>query len=477
MVINMSMKICLSNIIEIIDPTKEILDFVKTNYTYKNPTYDKKRRMGFYLGKTSKTIKLYELYKNHIYLPCGVFDDIWQIHPYKEDYKDYSVCKKINIKSNIVLRDYQKPVPQAVKKYCNGLIIMPCGTGKSCTLLQTACELKQKTLWLCTTKDLLVQAESYIKNFTNGKTSRITEGKCDYSGDFVFATIQTLVKVIERDEIPQDTFGCVIGDEVQHCMVSDESVIQFKTCMEYFSARYKLGCTATLKTSNDLWKCIPKLIGNVIYELKKNDTKDKLIGYYEGKPVVEVPSNMFQVPARITFVKTNYSVMDKDVYDRTGRIMFTKLITDISQEEERNQQILSILHGLDKPTIVISERVDQLHYLSEKTPNSVYIDGKTKKAIREQSIADFKDNKYNVLFASYSLVAEGLDIPQLEYLIMATPVKDERLVIQSIGRCQRPSEGKTLAKVYDLVDNVGMLDRFTAKRRSVYKKEGWEIVK
>ena len=94
-----------------------------------------------------------------------------------------------------------------------------------------------------------------------------------------------------------------------------------------------------------------------------------------------------------------------------------------------------------------------------------------------KTINDFKDNKYNVLFASYSLVAEGLDIPQLEYLIMATPVKDERLVIQSVGRCQRPSEGKTLAKVYDLIDNVGMLDRFTAKRRSVYKKEGWEIVK
>ena len=47
---------------------------------------------------------------------------------------------------------------------------------------------------------VVVQAESYIKNFTNGKTSRITEGKCDYSGNFVFATIQTLVKVIERNE-------------------------------------------------------------------------------------------------------------------------------------------------------------------------------------------------------------------------------------------------------------------------------------
>ncbi len=476
MVINTSMKIYLSNIIKIMDPTKEILDFVKANYTYKNPTYDKKRRMGFYLGKTSKTIKLYELYNNCIYLPCGVFDDIWKIHPYKEDYRDYSVCKKINIESNIVLRDYQKPVPQAVKKYCNGLIIMPCGTGKSCTLLQTACELRQKTLWLCTTKDLLVQAESYIKNFTNGKTSRITEGKCDYSGDFVFATIQTLVKVIERDEIPQDTFGCVIGDEVQHCMVSDESVMQFKTCMEYFSARYKLGCTATLKTSNDLWQCIPKLIGNVLYELKKNDTKDKFIGYYEGKPILEVPASMFQLPAKIHFIKTNYSVIDKDIYDLSDRIVFSKLITDIANDCERNKQILSLITSLNAPTIVISERVDQLHYLSEKTPNSVCIDGKTNKSVREQAMKDMRDGKYNVLFASYSLVAEGVDIPRLKNLVMATPVKDERLVIQSVGRCQRPDGKKEYAEVYDFTDDVSILYGFLRKRKKVYKEEGWEIL-
>lgn len=471
------MQVILSNIIEIINPTKDVLDFIKKEYVYKNPSYDKKRRMGFYVGKTPKTIRLYEVYGNNMYLPIGCFNDIWSLHPYKEDYKDYSVTKNINITSNIILRDYQKPVIDACKKYCTGLIIMPCGTGKSCTMLHTACVLKQKTLWLCTTKDLLVQAESYIKNLTNGTTSRITEGKCDYSGDFVFATIQTLVKIVNNNEIPQDTFGCVIGDEIQHCMISDESIMQFKTCMEYFSSRYKFGCTATLKTSNDLWKCIPKILGNVIYELKKNDTKDKFIGYYEGKPVVEIPANLFQVPAKINLIKTNYSVVDKDVYDRVDRIMFTKLITDIANDSDRNNLILSIIKKLDKPTIVISERVNQLCYLSEHTKNSIYIDGKTNKSIREKAIDDFKKYKYNVLFASYSLVAEGLDIPQLECLIMATPVKDERLVIQSIGRCQRPSDGKTVAKVYDLVDNVGMLDRFTAKRKSIYKKEGWEIIK
>lgn len=469
------MEIHLSNIIEIVDPTKDILDFVKKSYVYKNPNYEKKKRMGFSTYKTPRTIQLYEIYNNNIYLSIGCFEDIWNIHPYKEDYIDYSVVKPINVKSNIQLRNYQEPVIQAVKKYCNGLIIMPCGTGKSCTLLHTACVLKQKTLWLCTTKDLLNQAESYIKDFTDGTTSKITEGKCDYSGDFVFATIQTLCKVIERNEIPQDAFGCVIGDEIQHCMISDESIMMFKTCIEYFSARYKLGCTATLKTANNLWKCIPKLIGNIIYELKKSEDKTKFIGYYENKPIIEVPASMFQVPAQIHLVETKYKPND-ECFDTSSRIIFSTLISGLATDYNRNKQVLDIIDRLDSYTIVISERTSQLEYLHKKVPSSIYINGKTPKKKREQEIEEFRQGKHKVLFATYSLVAEGLDIPILENLVMASPVKDERLVIQAIGRCQRPSEDKKIANVYDLVDDVSILDKFTRKRKSVYKKEGWKII-
>ncbi len=470
------MEILVTNIIVIKNPTKEIIDYCRTQLVYKNPAYDKKRQMGFSTYKTPKYIKLYEVYDGSIYLPIGCYEDIWKIHPVEKDYIDYTTCKNIDTISDIKLRNYQEPVVEGCKKYHNGLIIMPCGTGKSCTMLHTACQLKQKTLWLCTTKDLLKQAEDYIKNFTNGTTSRISEGKCDYSGDFVFATIQTLSKIIEKGEIPQYVFGCVIGDEIQHCLISDESIMMFKTCMEYFSAHYKFGCTATLKTANGLWKCIPKIVGNIIYELKKNDSKDKLIGYYENKAVVEVPANLFQTPISINVIHTNYNIIGKDVYDRNGgTLVFTKLITDLSMDEDRNKLILNTLAGLNGYTLIISERVDQLHYLNDKIKNSICIDGKTPKKQRERMIEEFKNGKYKVLLASYSLVAEGFDVPILENLIMATPIKDERLVIQSIGRIQRPCGEKQIANVYDFVDDVSMLNRFFTKRKSIYKKEGYNI--
>lgn len=470
------MKINLTNIIEIQEPTKEILDYCKKELTFSNPDYIKKQRMGFWCGKTPKTISLYDYYQDNIYLPIGCFDDIWRVHPIKEDYVDYTTTKKADIKSNIVLRDYQKPCTDALKKYVNGIFVLFAGAGKTQIALQCASELKQKTIFLVHTKDLLNQAKERCESNLICKTSVITEGKCDVSGDIVFATVQTLVNFVDKRLIKQDEFGLVIVDECHHLSTSAETVKMFEKCVNYFNARYKLGISATLHRSDGLQNTTTKILGNVIYELKKSEDKTKFIGYYENKPIIEVPASMFQVPAKIHMLKTTYNTENKDVFDTSGRIMFTTLISSLATDYDRNKQVLDIVNGLDSYTLVISERTSQLEYLQERTKNSIYINGKTPKKKREQQINEFRQGKYKVLFATYSLVAEGLDIPILENLVMASPVKDERLVIQAIGRCQRPSDGKKIAHIYDLVDNVSILDKFTSKRKSVYKKEGYEII-
>ena len=469
------MKITLTNIIEIKEPTKEILDYCKKELTFSNPDYIKKQRMGFSVYRTPKTISLYDYYQGNIYLPIGCFNDIWKIHPYKEDYVDYTTTKKADIKSNIILRDYQKPCTDALKKYVNGIFILFAGAGKTQIALQCASELKQKTLFLVHTKDLLNQAKERCESNLICKTSTITEGKCDTSGDIVFATVQTLVNFVDKREISQDEFGLVVVDECHHLSTSAESVKMFEKCVNYFNARYKLGISATLHRSDGLQNTTKKILGDVIYELKKSEDKKKFIGYYENKPIIEVPASMFQVPAQIYLVETKYKPND-ECFDTSSRIIFSTLISDLANDSDRNKQVLGIINKLDSYTIVISERTSQLEYLHKKVPNSIYINGKTPKKKREQEIEEFRQGKHKVLFATYSLVAEGLDIPILENLVMASPVKDERLVIQAIGRCQRPSGDKKIANVYDLVDDVSILDKFIRKRKSVYKKEGWEII-
>lgn len=471
------MKIIVSNLIEIIDPTKEIKDYCKNELTIKNPDYEKKRRMGIWLAKTPKEIKLYDKAYNYnaIYIPIGCFNDIWKIHPYKDDYVDYSVVVNANIKSSIQLRDYQQPCLKAVEECMTGLLILPAGTGKTVTALQCAYHLKQKTLWLTHTQDLLNQAKEECERNMTCKTSVITKGKCDYSGDIVFATIQTLVNVIDKKQITPYTFGLIIGDEIQHCVVSADSVMQFQKCVNYFASRYKIGLTATLHTANGLHKTIPKLIGSVIYELKKED--NMLVGYYENNKVVSVPAVNFQIPAQVFIIKTKYDITDKDVYSpMNGTINFSALISDISEDKERNKLIVNLLKKIEGSTIIVSDRTKQLRELAESFgSNAVYVDGTTKKQERENNLELVKNGRVKYLFATYKLIAEGFNAPILENLVMATPVKDLRIVVQSVGRVQRPYKDKKVANVYDLVDNVSKLDRFSKERKRIYKKEGWKI--
>ena len=440
-----------------------------------NPDFQKRKSMGFYVGNIAKTINLYTVYNNIYYLPIGCFNDVWRIYPNPKNWTDYTSSNKVEVINNIHLRNYQEPCLKAIKDNYNGLFILPAGTGKTLTALACAGTLKEKTLWLTHTLDLLNQAKTECEHNIICKTSTITKGKCDYSGDIVFATVQTLSNIIDKEEIPQDIFGMVIADEVHHCVVSGESVMQFQKCVNYFASRYKLGLTATLHTSNGLHKVIPYLIGDIIYELKKVD--DKMIGYYNGEEVCNVKASDFQVPAKVHFIHTHYTVIGKDIFMVDNQtVSFAKLITDISEDIARNKLILDLLSSLNGSTIIVSDRTSQLKELASYFDSSFFVDGSTKKKEREEGLEKVRQGKIKYLFATYKLICEGFNAPILENIVMATPVKDLRIVVQSIGRVQRPYKDKKYANVYDIVDDVGKLDKFLRERKKIYKSEKYEII-
>ena len=188
------------------------------------------------------------------------------------------------------------------------------------------------------------------------------------------------------------------------------------------------------------------------------------------------PTSKFQVPAHIKVIETNYNVLDKNVFSANGgTIQYATLISDLAMNRERNWQIIRELRKIEGSTIILSDRVEQLKYLCKHVENGVQIDGTTPKKERQKAIEDTRKGKCKYLFASYNLCREGLDIPILSNLVMASPVKDFAIVVQSVGRIQRPYEGKKIAYVYDFVDEVSMLYRFYSKRRATYRKNNWEI--
>ena len=87
------------------------------------------------------------------------------------------------------------------------------------------------------------------------------------------------------------------------------------------------------------------------------------------------------------------------------------------------------------------------------------------------SAAQPKKQNARILFATYQLAKEGLDIPCLDRLVLATPTRNKVIVQQSIGRIQRPAPGKTEALVIDLVDEKTpqLLVQYK-QRRTLYRK-------
>ena len=137
---------------------------------------------------------------------------------------------------------------------------------------------------------------------------------------------------------------------------------------------------------------------------------------------------------------------------------------------------MSLLKRLNGSTIVVSDRTKQLKDLAKTFgDNAFFVDSSTKKDKREQGLEMVREGKIKYLFATYKLICEGFNAPILENLIMATPVKDLRIVVQSIGRVQRPYKDKKNAYVYDFVDDVGKLDKFLRERMKIYKKEGYDV--
>ena len=468
------MKIVLTNCIEITDPTEEVIKYCKKELVFKNPEMEKRKRMGFWVYGMDREIKLYDEYMGKLYLPIGVVDDIYKLHPDAQDYKDYTVLNPIKIKSDIKLRDYQELAVPSVLNYMTGILNLPVGLGKTELALECVNRTKQKTLWITHTTDLVKQAKERCESKMTCKTSTITDGKCDISGDIVFATVQTLIKFIEKRTIPQDEFGMIIVDECHRVSVNPQSIQMFRNSIEYFAARYKIGLSATVHRADGLAKAIEKIIGSIIYKIEKSE--NDYVCIYEGKELLRFPIDQFQVPAKIKVVETNYDVYDKPVFSSNGgTLQFAPLISNLSMDKNRNKLVLKVLNSINGSTLVLSDRVEQLKYLCSQVENGVQIDGGTPKKQREKALEDVGKGKYKYLFASYNLAKEGLNIPILSNLVMATPVKDFAIVSQSIGRIQRPYPGKTIAHVYDFVDPVGMLYNFYSKRRSTYRKNSWEI--
>lgn len=449
------MKAIVGNEIRVIEPTLDFRKMVESELTVSNPDFERLKKMGKWTGGTPSTIRFYRTEGKDIILPFGCLKE-YVFKNIKDVEADFEQTENVLYTQYVPLYEYQdKAVEEALAKR-NGILVAPCGSGKTQMGLAIARRISKPTLWITHTKDLMVQAEERAKSiFDLPKEAygEITEGKVNIGTHLTFSTVQTLARV----NLDNLKFGCVIVDECHHAVQSYKATSMFAKVMNQISCRYKFGLTATPYRGDGLEKGMFALIGDICSIVDEKEVKEKTVPVYE---------KWYNVP-----ISTN----SIECYNGDGTLDYTKLITGLCNDEERNTYIGRTIVDIEGSCLVLSDRLSQLESLMSFVSNFKNCDmvkatnTKKGKKERKEAIEKLKDGMIDCLFATYKLAKEGLDIPSLEHVVMASPIKDKSTVIQTAGRVARKAGGKTCGYVHDFIDDMGILQGMAKKRKNIRK--------
>ena len=450
----------ISNNIRISNPTQGIKDFCKNNLVIDNPEFLRRLKLGKYLGNIPEKIALYKKDGNDLILPYGCQDAVFRLVGDEISVKDIEINTCLNKAEynakEVPLYDFQRKAVDSMCCEVCGILQSPTGSGKTQMGIGIITKLKMKALWITHTKDLLEQSKNRALQYIDAdQIGTITSGKINIGSAVTFATIQTLAK-IDLGQL-RDTWGLIMVDECHRVAGSPTKLTQFYKVLDNLNAHYKMGLSATVHRADGKIKSTKAILGEVKYLITQEDVKN------------------YTVPVSIHMVSTG-SRPGRECLNWDGTIDYQKFLTSITNNTDRNNVIRDLISANEyKHILVLSDRVDHLHnlcnMLSVRLHNqAVIITGKTDKKTREASIEAMRKGEKTIMFSTYKLAAEGLDIPCLDTLIMATPIKDYAKVVQSIGRLSRKSEGKTEPIVYDLLDDSPYTIKMFQQRKRHYKK-------
>ena len=101
--------------------------------------------------------------------------------------------------------------------------------------------------------------------------------------------------------------------------------------------------------------------------------------------------------------------------------------------------------------------------------------GKLSKKKRQELLDGMRSGDVRCVIAT-TVADEGLDVPNLDTVILGCPSGNVGKVQQRSGRALRVQEGKGQPMVIDLVDQFGPYQGYWHRRAKMYRESGWEIV-
>jgi superfamily II DNA or RNA helicase len=316
------------------------------------------------------------------------------------------------------------------------------GYGKTITALAIISKLKQKALIVTHTTDLRDQWAEEIKKCFGLEAGVIGSGREDVSDYITVSNVQTLTKRIQKYS---GEFGLVVLDEMHKTPAST-----FLAIINRSRARYKIGLSGTLerKDKKHVYMLDYFTKSNIYIPNKENVLDPEVVVLKTQIPLVTKRNSVGWAEAINTLVRDpNYFNLIKDV---------------AMMQASKGHKVL-----------VVSDRVDFLSSLGEATPGSIIITGETPD--RAAEIKKIYDADTSVIYGSISIFKEGISLNPLSCLILGTPINNDPMLAQLIGRIQRHYPNKKTPLVVDIELKGATAVKQAAARLALYLNAGYKV--
>lgn len=325
------------------------------------------------------------------------------------------------------------------------LLISATGTGKTYASAFAMRELGFKRVLFLVHRNQI--AKQTIRSYRNVFGSNIsmgllTGGSEAFDEDYIFATIQTLGKdeVIKRFD--KNSFDAIIIDEAHH-----SSAITYKKIMAYFSPRLWLGMTATPDKRDD------NIDGRNIYEIFDHEIACEIRLQDAMEEDLLCPFHYFGI--------TDLNVISDEGKTSEEKAANFRFLT--SEERVNNIMTQAEYFGYSGERVkglIFCSRLDEARVLSEKFNKkgwrTLVLSGSDSEEIRTEAIERLAGNEsVNALdyIISVDIFSEGVDVPEINQVIMLRPTESPVVFIQQLGRGLRKAEGKEYVVILDFIGN------------------------
>jgi superfamily II DNA or RNA helicase len=418
--------------------------------------------MGFHTSGEPETIEsLIEMPDGSVHVPRGSVDVVREV--FLRDGVRWSVDDDArsngsaiwidDVPDPVPCRDYQKEGVYKIAKFLQGMIVLPCGTGKSRLGVAAIRAVNRTALVTVPTEDLVDQWCASLRELLGVEAGRVGGGKSDWNADVVVGIPNSLVPLLESDPTIGLRFGFVIVDEAHRA-----PAVTYRRLLRLLPARWRLGLTATPTREDGLELLMHWAFGSTLLD---RTTQDMIrLGYLQR--------------AEIDIVETGWTFSYTGPEAKRVAAMERALAEDLSRSALVADRVARDARA-GESVLVLANRKGMVRELTDmlaaRGVGVVGVTGETSKKKRKGAIATLRSGDLSVMVAT-SLADEGLDVQRLSRIHLAYPQKARGATLQRLGRILRLFPGKK-PRLVDYVDRgVPTLARRSDERMRVYRAAG-----